>query len=135
MKRHAVRNLLILQIVVVVIAAAVLFFVRANASYPGLAALYGGAMALANTLLLAFRTRRASVEKSSPRGQAAGLMVGMIERLVVTLVGFALGMGWLGLDPISLLIGFAVAQLAYTAGGRSLREAAIAGMTQQQRQR
>ena len=67
MKRHAVRNLLILQIVVVVIAAAVLFFVRADAAFAGLATLYGGAMALANTLLLAFRTRRASVEKSSPR--------------------------------------------------------------------
>lgn len=133
MKRHGVRNLLILQTLIAVIAAVVLYFVRADAPYPALATLYGGAMAVVNTLLLARRTRRANAMNGSPQGQTFGLMVGMVERLAVTLIAFGLGMGWLGLDPLSLLIGFGAAQLAYAGGGASLREVGTAGVSQAKR--
>lgn len=133
MKRHGVRNLLMLQILLVAIVAIVVVFVRPQPLMPGIAAFYGGAMAIINTLLLARRTRRASAMGGSPEGQTMGLMAGMVERMVFTLVAFGIGMGWLRLDPISLLAAFGCAQLAYAAGGASLRQAAMPGMNQVKR--
>ncbi|WP_423822431.1 ATP synthase subunit I [Salinisphaera sp. SPP-AMP-43] len=122
MKRRGVLNLLFLQFVIVAVVAAIIFFVRVAPGYPVLAALYGGAMAIGNTLLLVLRTRRAGAAKASPQAQTMGLMIGMFERLAFTLVGFGIGMGWLRLDPLALLVGFGCAQLAYIGGGASLRQ-------------
>lgn len=133
MKRHGVRNLLTLQILVIAVVAIVVIFTRPHALWPGLAAAYGGAMALVNTLLLVRRTRRASAMDGAPQGQALGLMAGMAERMVFTLVAFGMGMGWLKLDPLSLLAAFGCAQLAYAAGGASLRQAAMPSINQAKR--
>ena len=133
MKRHGVRNLLTLQVLVIAVVAIAVIFVRPDAHWPCLAALYGGAMALINTLLLARRTRRATAMGGTPQGQTLGLMAGMAERMVFTLVAFGFGMGWLKLDPLSLLAAFGCAQLAYAAGGASLRQAAMPGMNQAKR--
>lgn len=122
--RPGVRRLLLSQIVLALAAALLMFSVRAPTGFPGLAALYGGGMALVNSLLLAWRTGRAGRRASDGDGQlqVIMLMAGAVERLVFTLVAFALGMAVFDLDPVALIVGFACAELGYVgAAYRSLR--------------
>ncbi len=45
------------------------------------------------------------------------LLVGAVQRFAIVLALFLLGMGWLKLQPVPLLITFAVAQAAFALGG------------------
>ncbi len=107
-----IRNILILQIGLVVAAGA-----GGLALYgPGAAqaVLYGGALGIANSVLLARRVQRAGeAALGSPAGGMAALYLGAVQRFVLVLGGFALGMGVLRLAPLSQIIGFAVTQLGY----------------------
>ena len=89
------------------------------------AALYGGAIALGNSALLAWRVWRASLAAtdSTERG-TLHLYLGAVERFVFTLLAFGLGMGTLKLAPLPMLIAFAVAQSGYWFGAR---DAAVSG--------
>ena len=105
------RNLLIAQFILVLLAS-VAFLTQG----PGqaLAALYGGAVALANSLLMLRRILRATRATSGdPKADVQSLFLGALERFVVTLSALAIGMGWLRLEPIALLVGFAVAYLGH----------------------
>lgn len=122
--RSGLRRLLLLQIVLTLAAALIMFSWRPQADYAVIATLYGGGMALLNSLLLAWRTRRAGERAGAGEGQlqVMNLMGGMVERFVITLACFALGMAVLKLDPVALLGGFAFAQLGYVgAAYRSMR--------------
>lgn len=104
-------RLLIAQIVLVLAVAAALFFQDAGMGY---AALYGGAIAIGNTLLLLRRMRRANTELAKdPNEDVRSLYAGAVERFVFTLGAMIAGMGWIRLDPMALLIGFAVAYLGH----------------------
>jgi ATP synthase protein I len=83
------------------------------------AALFGGCIALVNTLLLAWRVRNAGhrAEQSSSRG-ALTLYLGAVERFVFTLLAFIAGMGMLKLPPLPMLVAFAAAQLGYWIAAR-----------------
>ncbi|MFP4607055.1 MAG: ATP synthase subunit I [Thiohalospira sp.] len=93
--------------------AALAWFSQAGPE-PALAALYGGGITLAATLLSGWRLLRATeaLGSSTTRGLAE-LYIGFAIRFVLALALLALGMGVLELDPLGILTGFAVAQLGY----------------------
>lgn len=71
------------------------------------AALFGGAAALINLLLLDWRARRANRAGAlTARQSLRVLYLSALERFVVVALLFALGIGILGLDPLALLLGF-----------------------------
>lgn len=111
------RKLLIIQIILVALVVAGFYLQQGQAV--ALSALFGGSIALVNSLLLAWRVRRAgrAAEKDETRG-AFTLYLGAIERFVLTLIGFVVGMGTLKLSPFPMLVSFAVAQLGYWIGAR-----------------
>ncbi|OBS09564.1 ATP synthase protein I2 [Acidihalobacter prosperus] len=78
------------------------------------AALYGGAVALANTLMLVRRIERveAAVSVSAQRGMAQ-LYLSAVLRFVFVLAALAIGLGWFKLAPLPLIGTFVGAQAAY----------------------
>ena len=79
-----------------------------------LAALFGGAIALLNTLISAQRLRRASdAAVSNANSGMMELYIGAILRFIGTPLFVALGILALGLDPIAIIAGFGIAQLAF----------------------
>jgi ATP synthase protein I len=81
------------------------------------AAVLGGGIALANTLLLGRRVRQAGgAAANDARGRGvATLYWGLMERFAVAAAGFALGIAGLGLPPLPMVATFALAQLGVLA--------------------
>lgn len=81
-------------------------------------ALYGGAIVLFNGWITQRRLRAAQeLAKIAPGREVTTLYLAAIQRFIFTLIFFALGMGWLELDPIPMLITFGLAQLGYFISG------------------
>jgi ATP synthase protein I len=79
-----------------------------------LAAVYGGAIALANASLLARSVRRAGeLAKTDPKLSTYPLYIGAIQRFVLVIAGLGIGLAGFHLSPIPLLLAFGIAQLAY----------------------
>ena len=77
------------------------------------AALYGSAIAFANTLLRIWHMRRAARIAGADIGRNLRLLYSCAaQRFVLTGVLFALGMGIVYLMPLPMLVGFVLAQLA-----------------------
>jgi ATP synthase protein I len=73
----------------------------------GAAALFGGATALVNLLLLDWRARRANRAGAlSARQSLQVLYLSALERFATVALLFALGIGVLDLEPLPLLLGF-----------------------------
>ncbi|WP_299872135.1 ATP synthase subunit I [uncultured Cocleimonas sp.] len=110
------KNLLVIQAILVVLGVAVSFFYLAEEGI--LPAAYGGAVAIANTILLSRRLDSAGeMAKENPEGGVLTLYLGVIQRFVFVLVMFGVGMGVLKLLPPPMLGTFAVAQLAFMLFG------------------
>lgn len=107
------RNLLIIQAILV--AAVAGYFALVEESIGGaLAAIYGGGIALSNSILLSRRVVRATENlQQSVNAGVASLYFGAVQRFLLTLAAMGIGMGFLKLDPIALLIAFGAAQAAY----------------------
>ncbi|MCW8888751.1 MAG: ATP synthase subunit I [Gammaproteobacteria bacterium] len=83
-----------------------------------LAALYGGVMVIANTLLLLWHSARAERLEQQDAGQNFRIIVRCaLERFVMTVALFAFGLLRLGLEPLALISGFAAGQLLFIIGG------------------
>ena len=129
---HTVKKLTRLMLMVVAIAA-ILGFILKGTEF-GLAVLYGGAITVAGALFFAWRLRAATVDTAAPHtdlaanaGVKAGILFqGIILRLILTIALLALGMGVLKLDPLGMVIGFALPMTAYwfsgTAYGKTRRK-------------
>lgn len=110
------KNLLVIQAILVLLGVAVSFFYLADEGI--LPAAYGGAVAIANTILLSRRLDSAGeMAKENPEGGVLTLYLGVIQRFVFVLVMFGVGMGVLKLLPPPMLGTFAVAQLAFMLFG------------------
>jgi ATP synthase protein I len=110
------RSLLIIQASLVIIGIAVSYYYLADDGI--LPAAYGGAIAIANTILLSRRLDSAGeMAKENPEGGVLTLYLGVIQRFVFVLVMFGIGMGVLKLLPPPMLGTFAVAQLAFMLFG------------------
>lgn len=120
LRKGDVGVLLALQLVLAIVTAvAYLWAVGGGAAQ---AAAYGGGVALLSTLLLGHRVlRAAAVAGSVPGRETAVLYIGAIQRFVLVMALFGFGMGWLRLQPLPLLVGFAVAQAGYFVNGAWLR--------------
>jgi ATP synthase protein I len=115
------RRLIFIQAVIGVIVAG--GFLAAGGPQAA-AALYGALISMALALLLGRRMQRASeVAASDPRRGMTILYVGAVQRFVLVLALLALGLAVLKLNPLPLLAGFAVTQLAYVLGARAPRRA------------
>ncbi|MEN9433070.1 MAG: hypothetical protein RLZZ422_659 [Pseudomonadota bacterium] len=78
-----------------------------------LATLYGGAVALVNTLLLSFRMNKQNEQPSDPHTTVILLYVSAVGRFLLVLVALSVGLGVLKLSPTPLLGMFIIAQLGY----------------------
>ena len=95
-----------------------LLFALLNGIDGFLAALYGGVMVMLNTLLLLWHSARAERLEQQDSGQNFRIIVRCaLERFVVTVALFALGLGRLGLEPLPLISAFAAGQLFFIIGG------------------
>lgn len=106
------KNLHMVQALLVVVATAGFYFWQGQDVAK--AAMFGGAVALANGYMLAGRMRKASeVAKTDPKTSVAVLYVGAVQRFVFTLVSLGLGLGYIKLAAMPLLVGFALPQLGF----------------------
>ena len=109
------RSLLIIQLIIVLLG--VIVSVQYFGQQAMLPALYGGAVALVNTLLLSGRIKKLDeLAKTSPQAGVMSLMLGVLQRFVFVLVMLGVGLGALKLLPMPLLGTFMAAQLAYVIG-------------------
>lgn len=114
------KRLLYVQAALVLAGVAIALTMKGHAS--AVAALYGGGVAIINSMLLVWRVKRAGeAAKTDPKRSVYILYFGAVERFVFALVGLAIGLGALKLDPIPLLLTFGVAQLAYFFDNQSRR--------------
>jgi len=110
------RSLLIIQASLVLLGVAVSFYYYGDDGL--LPAIYGGAVAIANTILLSRRLDSAgAMAKDNPQGGVLTLYLGVVQRFVFVLVMFGVGMGVLKLLPPPMLGTFAVAQIAFMLFG------------------
>ncbi len=116
---------LLLVIQFILVAAVVGFFLFTSDLLAAQAAAYGGGMALLVAWMLGRRALRAAeVAKRHPGQETMVIYMGAVQRFVVVLVLFGLGMGWLKLQPVPLLAAFAVAQFGhlFNSGLVSMRD-------------
>jgi len=89
-----------------------------------MAAAYGGSVTVVTTLLLAWRMLRAGeLAGHDPRKSMQILYMSAVWRFALTAVLFALGMGYFKLDPLAMIVGFVLAQLAYVFVGLGTQRA------------
>ncbi|HPE60805.1 MAG TPA: ATP synthase subunit I [Thiolinea sp.] len=105
-----------IQILIMLVGALVAWnYLGTQAVLP---ALFGGSIALANTMLLASRIKKAGeLAKDDPQSSVNTLYVGMAQRIVFVLVAMGVGLGLLKLMPLPLVGVFMAAQLAYVLAG------------------
>lgn len=111
--RTRMRKVMVLQaLITAAVAAALLGYGQGGVEI--LAAVYGGAIACINTLLMARGVERSGGSTTANPGQGgSALYLGILQRFALTLAAFALGMGWLQLPALPLLGAFAATQLGY----------------------
>lgn len=112
--RRVVYRLIIVQVILTFIVALAYFaFQNINGFF---AALFGGSITLSGTVLMAWRISRAGEAASTEKQQGyIEIYIGAIQKFVLTLVLMALGMGYLQLNPLAILVGFAFTQLSFIA--------------------
>lgn len=112
------RRLLWTQLVLLGVVAAIYFALKGGAE--AAAAAFGGGIACANSGLLAWRARQTERGKILNAHQSMRVLIRtIIERYLLVGLLFALGMGVLELQPLPLMVGFAVCLTALFGLGRS----------------
>ncbi len=108
---------------VLVIQAILIFTVGAifgsiSGAWGAIAAVFGGAIALLNTLLLLWRAHRTDKADTLNAGENLGVFyLSALERFAMVAMMFLLGLGVLELLPLPMLIGFIVCMLAMFSVG------------------
>ena len=105
--RKVLVSLLVIQ-AIVTLAVAGGFYTYAGVGM-AVAALYGGAIGLVVSVLLAWRMNQAS----RPGAGAVGLYLGALERMAFVVAAFVVGLAVLKLAPLALMVGFIGAEFAY----------------------
>ena len=121
--RRVVYRLIIVQIILTLIVALGYLALQNTSGF--FAAFFGGSITLSGTLLMAWRINRAGDAalpgkpfSGKEEGKQQGyieIYIGAIQKFILTLVLMAFGMGYLKLDPLAILIGFAMTQLSFIA--------------------
>ena len=116
------QRLIIIQAGLVLFAAIGSFYYFG--SHAVSATIFGGVIAMVNTVLLSRRLNAASdLAENNPNAGALTLYLGVIQRFVFTLIMFAVGIKVLNLVPPEAIIGgFAVAQLGFMICGSTQKK-------------
>jgi ATP synthase protein I len=114
--RKALTNLLAIQAGLTLAVAAGFYVYRGG--FSAVSAVYGGAIALVVTSMLAFRLARAA----RPGAGVLGLYLGTFERFLFIGAAFAFAIAVLKLLPVPLLAGFAGAEIGYFFAAAALRD-------------
>ena len=110
------RTFLTVQVVLVALATTGSFWIGGLAM--AVAVLYGGATAMTNTGLLAWRLYQGKrPQHADPGRHLRSFYRSTIERFVIVALLFAAGIGVLHLMPGAVLAGFIVGQLALLISG------------------
>ena len=82
-----------------------------------IALLYGGAVTIVTTLYSGWRLRVATAgDKHGPALNMMEFYKGTLLRFVLVVALLALGLGYLKLEPLAVIIGFAITQFGYLFG-------------------
>jgi len=108
--RHIALRMVLVQVAFTIFIAVIFYLQQGNEF--ALAALYGGAVTFASTLLSAWRTE-AAIEADRQHADPGMLELYqmMVMRFLLVVGLLALGLGWLKLAPIALVSGFVAAQV------------------------
>jgi hypothetical protein len=111
-----IRVILSTQLVLVLLTSVVFFLV--SGGFQAGSAGFGGAIALINVLLLEWRRYQTDTGRAIDARQSLLVLYrSALERLLLVALLFALGLGALALDPLALLTGFVVGQVALLLTG------------------
>jgi len=102
------QRLLFIQLSVGLVCAGFFFFY--SGQWQAWSALYGSGICIVSAYLLGGGVARMADNTASGAWYLYG---GAVARFVLVLVGLAVGMGILRLDPLAVLVGFVIAQLAF----------------------
>jgi ATP synthase protein I len=112
---RSARKLAVLQLLLLAVTSAV-FFVY-DGGFQAVSVWGGGVIAMTHTLLLEWRRGCADNGRALSGGESLRLLYRTaLERFVLVVLLFALMLGVLQLDPLALIAGFIVGQLALVAG-------------------
>ncbi len=110
--QQGARRVLIAQALLLLISATVAMLIQGW--FAAVSALFGGVVTLFGTGWMAYRVYRAGeLTRDNPSGGAVALYGGVLIRFVFVITALAIGMGVLKLQPVFVLIGFAVTHLGY----------------------
>lgn len=115
-RRLKMRKLLINQASLVFLGIAIsAWYFGSSAILP---ALFGGAVAMANSYMLSRRLESASgMAETSPDMGVLTLYMGVVQRFLFVAAMFVVAIGFLGFKPIVVIGVFALAQIAYMVSG------------------
>ncbi len=113
-----VRKVVAWQVIGSMLAAAAFFVGKGWGAAQ--AALCGGAIGVAATLLLSRSVKKASRATDDPNAGMRILYLGAAQRFFFVLGAFALGLAVLKLEPLALFIGFVLAQAGYFINARGM---------------
>ena len=117
------KAIFLLQAGLVLIGAGIALFVAGQDG--AVAALYGGSVALANTLMLGRRVERVSrVAVENAQYGMVLLYISAVVRFVFILVAVAVGLGVLKLLPVPMIADFVAAQFAFVLASVVVNRAA-----------
>ncbi len=106
------RKILIIQFVLMAVSVAVSYYFQGEKAV--LPALYGSAIALANTVILSRRMGKMGNDANfDPRHSMMMLYLSAVGRFVFVLVALIVGLGVMKLSPLPLMGAFVATQLGY----------------------
>lgn len=90
----------------------------------GRSAFFGGLVSVLLSYLLGRGVKRAeALAATQPRQSMVILYIGAAQRFVIAIAAFGFGLALLGLNPLAVFIGFAVAQISYVINARHMAQA------------
>lgn len=110
------RRVIAFQVVAAVLVAA--GFYATKGAWEAQSALYGGFISMFAAVLLRRGVQRAAAQAAErdPRQVMATLYLGAVQRFVLVLALFGLGLAVFKLAPLATVAGFGAAQLVYLMG-------------------
>jgi F0F1-type ATP synthase assembly protein I len=112
---RSARRLAVLQLLLLAVTSAAVFVYYGG--FQAVSVWGGGVIAMTHTLLLEWRRGCADNGRALSGGESLRLLYRTaLERFVLVVLLFALMLGVLQLDPLALITGFIVGQLALVAG-------------------
>lgn len=119
LQKSVIRVVIVQTLTTLLVASGAMIF---YGQWPAIAAIFGGSLAVIVAALTAHWIYRAGeIAQAEPqRGVGAFLSVAG-KRMLLTIVGLALGLAVLKLPPVPLLVGFAMAYTGYLFASRAGR--------------